>query len=133
VTSLFELEKTGDVDQITSLLTNSNSEPVRRRAADILGEVDASDEAVVGPLVTAAQNDSSEAVRAAAIDALDRVALVETLSADQPELRMASANALGRIGNKAGTKALVKHLGDPDQRVRARAARALGRPSLIHL
>ncbi len=153
MTSLFELEKTGDVDQLTSLLATSNSEPVRRRAADILGEVDAPDEEVLDPLVTAVQNDDSEAVRAAAIDALDQrhaverlvaaltgeevptdgaewaraEALVETLSADQPELRMASANALGRIGNKAGTKALVERLGDPDPRVRARAARALGR------
>ncbi|NHN59156.1 HEAT repeat domain-containing protein [Halorussus rarus] len=153
MTSLFELEKTGDVDQLTQLLTNSSSEPVRRRAADILGEVEAEDYQVLDPLVKAAQSDDSEAVRAAAIDALDQrhaveklvsaltgeevptegaewaraEALVETLSADQPELRMASANALGRIGNKAGTKALVGRLGDPDQRVRARAARALGR------
>nr|WP_193570155.1 HEAT repeat domain-containing protein [Halorussus sp. JP-T4] len=150
---MFELEKTGDVDQLTQLLTNSSSEPVRRRAADILGEVEAEDYQVLDPLVKAAQSDDSEAVRAAAIDALDQrhaveklvsaltgeevptegaewaraEALVETLSADQPELRMASANALGRIGNKAGTKALVGRLGDPDQRVRARAARALGR------
>jgi HEAT repeat protein len=153
VTSLFELEKTGDVDQLTSLLTNSNSEAVRRRAAEILGEVDAPDRDVEDPLVTAAQQDDSEAVRAAAIDALDQrhavqklvsaltgeeiptegaewaraEALVETLSADQPELRMASANALGRLGNRAGTKALVARLDDPDQRVRSRAARALGR------
>ena len=153
MTSLFELEKTGDVDQITSLLTDSNSEPVRRRAAEILGDVDTPDEEVVGPLVTAAQQDDSDDVRAAAIDALDQrhaveelvaaltgdeiptdgaewaraEALVETLSADRPELRMASANALGRLGNRAGTEALVRRLGDPDQRVRARAARALGR------
>ncbi|MFC7080010.1 HEAT repeat domain-containing protein [Halorussus caseinilyticus] len=153
MTSLFELEKTGDVDKLTTLLTQSNSEPVRQRSADILGEVDAEDHEVVDPLVTAAQSDDSEAVRAAAIDALDQrheverlvaaltgeeiptdgaewaraEALVETLSADQPELRMASANALGRLGNKAGTKALIQRLGDPDQRVRARAARALGR------
>lgn len=153
MTSLFELEKTGDVDKLTSLLTNSNSEPVRQRAADILGEVDAPDRDVVNPLVTVVQQDESDDVRAAAIDALDQrhaieelvgeltgeevptegaewaraEALVETLSANRPELRMASANALGRIGNRAGTKALVKRLGDPDPRVRARAARALGR------
>jgi HEAT repeat protein len=153
VTSLFELEKTGDVGQLTSLLTDSNSEPVRRRAAEILGEVDAPDEEVVDSLVTAAQQDDSDGVRAVAIDALDQrhaveelvaaltgeevptegaewaraEALVETLSAERPELRMASANALGRLGNRAGTKALVGRLGDPDQRVRARVARALGR------
>jgi len=153
VTSLFELEKTEDVTQLTSLLRDSSSDAVRRRAAEILGEVDADGEPVVDPLVTAAQQDGSDDVRAAAIDALDQrhaveelvaaltgeevptdgaewaraEALVESLSADRPELRMASANALGRIGNKAATKALVRQLGDPDQRVRARVARALGR------
>ncbi|WP_135829021.1 HEAT repeat domain-containing protein [Halorussus halobius] len=153
MTSLFELEKTEDVTQLTSLLRNSNSEPVRRRAAEILGGVDADGEPVVDQLVTAAREDDSDAVRAAAIDALDQrhaveelvtaltdeevptdgaewaraEALVESLSSDRPELRMASANALGRIGNKAGTKALVQRLEDPDARVRARAARALGR------
>jgi len=107
----------------------------------------------VDSLVTAAQQDDSDGVRAAAIDALDQrhaveklvaaltgeevptegaewaraEALVETLSAERPELRMASANALGRLGNRSGTKALVGRLDDPDQRVRARVARALGR------
>ncbi|WP_115863530.1 HEAT repeat domain-containing protein [Halorussus litoreus] len=153
MTSLFELEKTEDVTQLTSLLRDSSSDAVRRRAAEILGEVDADGEPVVDPLVSAAQQDDSDDVRAAAIDALDQrhaveelvaaltgeevptdgaewaraEALVESLSAERPELRMASANALGRIGNKAATKALVGQLGDPDQRVRARVARALGR------
>jgi len=153
VTSLFELEKTGDVTQLTSLLRNSDSEAVRRRAAQILGGVDADGEPVVDTLVTAATEDDSDDVRAAAIDALDQrhaveelvsalsddevptegaewaraEALVDSLSSNQPELRMAAANALGRIGSKAGTKALVRHLEDPDSRVRARAARALGR------
>ena len=153
MTSLFELEKTGDADELTSLLKNSSNEAVRRRAAEILGDVDAPDELVLDPLVAAAREDDSDGVRAAAIDALDQrhavekligaisgeevptegaewaraEALVESLTADQPELRMASANALGRIGSKNGTKALVERLGDPDPRVRARAARALGR------
>ena len=153
MTSLFELEKTGDADELTSLLTNSNSEAVRRRAAEILGDVEASDKYVLDPLVAAARGDDSDEVRAAAIDALDQrqavekligaisgeevetdgaewaraEMLVKSLTAEQPELRMASANALGRIGDRNGTKALVKRLGDPDPRVRARAARALGR------
>ncbi|WP_132060341.1 HEAT repeat domain-containing protein [Halorussus amylolyticus] len=153
MTSLFELEKSGDVDQLTSLLANSNSEAVRRRAAEILGDAEGRRDVVDNALVTAAQGDDSAGVRAAAIDALDQrhavekliaalsgeevseegadwaraEALVGSLTADQPELRMASANALGRLGNRAGTKALVKRLGDPDPRVRARAARALGR------
>jgi len=153
VTSLFELEKTGETDEIVSLLQNSGNEAVRRRAAEILGDVDGNDQVVEDALVTAVEGDDSDAVRAAAIDALDQrhaverligalsdeevptegaewaraEALVELLSADRPELRMAAANALGRLGNHAGTKALVGRLGDPDARVRARAARAVGR------
>ncbi|PSP55909.1 phycocyanin alpha phycocyanobilin lyase [Halobacteriales archaeon QS_1_67_19] len=153
MTSLFELEKTGDVTELTSLLESSSNEAVRRRAAEILGDADAPDEEVLSPLVAAAREDDSESVRAAAIDALDQrhaieelisaltdqevptdgaewaraEALVESLSADLPELRMAAANALGRIGDRAGTKALAGRLEDPDPRVRARAARALGR------
>jgi HEAT repeat protein len=153
VTSLFELEKTGETDEIVSLLNNSTNEAVRRRAAEILGDVDGNDQVVEDALVKAVEGDDSDAVRAAAIDALDQrhaverligalsdevvptegaewaraEALVELLSADRPELRMAAANALGRLGNRAGTKALVGRLGDPDARVRARAARAVGR------
>ncbi|WP_158056488.1 HEAT repeat domain-containing protein [Halorussus halophilus] len=153
MTSLFELEKTGDADEITSLLTRSNSEAVRRRAAEILGDIDAPDKLVLDPLVKAAKSDENDAVRAAAIDALDQrhaverlireisdkeissdgaewaraEAFAESLTDEQAELRMASANALGRIGSQAGTKPLVQRLGDPDPRVRARAARALGR------
>jgi len=153
VTSLFELEKTGETDEIVSLLNNSGNEAVRRRAAEILGDVDGNDQVVEDALVKAVEGDDSDAVRAAAIDALDQrhaverligalsdeevptegaewaraEALVELLSADRPELRMAAANALGRLGNQAGTKALVGRLGDPDARVRARAARAVGR------
>ncbi|USZ68113.1 HEAT repeat domain-containing protein [Halorussus salilacus] len=153
MTSLFELEKSADVDKLTSLVSNSNSEAVRRRAAEILGDVDGPDQIIEDALVKAAQNDPDEGVRAAAIDALDQrhaveklidalsdeevategaewaraEALVGSLTAELPELRMASANALGRVGNRAGTKPLVERLGDPDPRVRARAARALGR------
>jgi len=153
VTSLFELEKTGETDEIVSLLNNSTNEAVRRRAAEILGDVDGNDQVVEDALVKAVEGDDSDAVRAAAIDALDQrhaverligalsdeevptegaewaraEALVDLLSADRPELRMAAANALGRLGNRAGTKALVGRLGDSDARVRARAARAVGR------
>ncbi|WP_134672099.1 HEAT repeat domain-containing protein [Halorussus marinus] len=153
MTSLFELEKTGETDEIVSLLKNSNNEAVRRRAAEILGDMDGNEQVVEDALVKAVEGDDSDGVRAAAIDALDQrhaverligalsdeevptegaewaraEALVDLLSADQPELRMAAANALGRLGNRAGTKALIGRLGDPDTRVRARAARAIGR------
>ena len=153
MTSLFTLEKENDVDELTSVLEDSNNEGVRRRAAEILGGVDAPDVEVVDSLTAAAQEDDDGDVRAAAIDALDQREAVEelitaivgeeitggqaewaraeeltnALSSDQPELRMAAANVLGRIGSRSATDDLIQHLDDSDSRVRARIARALGR------
>ncbi|MEF8857250.1 MAG: HEAT repeat domain-containing protein, partial [Haloplanus sp.] len=53
-------------------------------------------------------------------------AFVETLSADRPELRMAAANALRRLGDPGALPALVEALDDPNPQVRARVARACG-------
>ncbi|MFP8954619.1 HEAT repeat domain-containing protein (plasmid) [Natrialbaceae archaeon A-arb3/5] len=112
------------------------------------------DEDPVSALTTVAQDDDNQEVRAAAIDALDQYGqdaleqyigeltgediddvaewkkakiLARGLSADQPELRMAAATGLGRIGEDNVLKPLVKRLDDPDPRVRVRAARALAR------
>ncbi|SDR38521.1 HEAT repeat domain-containing protein [Natronobacterium texcoconense] len=111
-------------------------------------------EDVVDPLVEASQDDDDEEVRAAAIDALDQYGqdalekfigevsgqdidnvakwkkakvLAQGLNADRPELRMAAATGLGRIGEDNVVKHLVNQLNDPDPRVRKRVARALGR------
>lgn len=153
--SLYHLEKDGDVETLTRHLAGSESESVREHAAEILGEVGtASDDAVVEALVEAAHADESEQVRGAAIDALDRLGqtalegllaelpgidvdpgqadwaaaegFVQALSTDRPELRMAAANALGRLGNRKTVGPLVSRLTDDDPRVRSRAARALG-------
>lgn len=153
--SLFDLEKTGDVDTLVEYLDGSESERVRRRAAEILGDVaSAEDQPVVEALVAAARDDPTDDVRGAAIDALDQLGqsaleallvqlpgvdtaggkadwaaaegYVTALSADRPELRMAAANALGGLGNPKTVPHLVERLEDDDLRVRARAARALG-------
>jgi HEAT repeat protein len=109
---------------------------------------------VVDTLVATACADDDDDVRAAAIDALDKYgqsaleqliaeltgqelgtsadwttarAFADVLEADQPELRMAAATGLGRIGDRSATPAVVDRLADDDPRVRARAAVACGR------
>ena len=109
---------------------------------------------VIDALVEASQTDDDDEVRAAAIDALDQYGqdaleqfigevsgqdidsiaewkkakvLARGLQADRPELRMAAATGLGRIGEDNVVNALVDRLTDPDPRVRKRVARALGR------
>ncbi|MFB6109747.1 MAG: HEAT repeat domain-containing protein [Halodesulfurarchaeum sp.] len=150
--SLFGLARDGNVEGLIEVLANSDNPSVRERAAEILGNLEATDEEGVEALVEAVRNDGSEAVRAAAIDALTALdavdgllealgrdvpedaanwakaeTFVEDLSADAPELRMAAANVLGRLENGNAVRPLVEALEDPDPRVRARAARALGR------
>jgi len=150
--SLYQLEKDGDVDSLLDHLKLSDSPSIRKRAAEILGDVVDDEPQAVDALVRVAQEDDDEAVRGAAIDALDAIgpdaierlvaemagvdsdgadwvraeAFVETLSADRPELRMAAANALRGLGDAGALPALVETLGDPNPRVRARAARACG-------
>lgn len=111
-------------------------------------------ESVVDVLVSTVRDDENEGVRAAAIDALDhhgqealeRVvaelsdealdsatdwvaarAFAEVLDDERPELRMAAATGLGRVGDPSATAALLKRLDDTDSRVRARSAVACGR------
>ncbi len=153
MTSLFTLEKEADVERLTTLLEESNTNTVRQRAAEILGDLDVPDDEVVESLTLAAQDDDDANVRAAAIDALDQREAVEqlisaivgeeiggsraewaraeeltdALTSDQPELRMAAANVLGRIGSRSATDHLIQRSDDPDARVRARVVRALGR------
>jgi len=150
--SLYQLEKDGDVDSLLDHLKLSDSPRIRKRAAEILGDVVGDEPQAVDALVRAAQEDANEAVRGAAIDAVDAIggeaierlvaemagveadgadwvraeAFVETLSADRPELRMAAANALRRLGDSGALPALIGTLDDPNPRVRARVARACG-------
>lgn len=150
--SLFDLERNGDVEQLAAVLAESDNPTVRQRAAEILGDLEATDEEGIDALIDAVEEDDSEAVRAAAIDALTAQGavdalleamgrkipqgaadwkkaetFVEDLSADAPALRMAAANVLGQLENENAVRPLVATLDDPDPRVRARVARALGR------
>jgi len=150
--SLYQLEKDGDVDALLDHLKMSDSASIRRRTAKVLGGVVDDEPQAIDALVKTAQTDDDEAVRGAAIDALDDIgseaierlvaemagvdsdgadwvraeAFVETLSADRPELRMAAANALRRLGDSGALPALIDALDDPNPRVRARASRACG-------
>ena len=120
-----------------------------------IGVPDAADaETVIDVLVSVVKADDDEGVRAAAIDALDhhgqdaieRVvyelsekdiesatdwvaarAFADVLDDEKPELRMAAATGLGRVGDPSVTAAVVARLSDPDARVRARSATACGR------
>lgn len=74
---LYRLEREGNVDELAEVLRHSDSDSVRRRAAEIIGDLAADrdpdlDEHVVEVLVTASASDDDESVRAAAIEALDR-------------------------------------------------------------
>ena len=177
--SLYQLERERDLAELVETLRRSEDPPIRKRAAEVIGELfenddfedgdlvlesnapddplleaDSDRETVIDALVEVVSEDDSGAVRAAAIDALDhhgqasleRVvdelsdedlqsaadwvaarAFAEVLSADQPELRMAAAAGLGRVGDPSVTGPLVSRLSDPDARVRARSATACGR------
>ena len=152
--SLFQHERDGNAQKIIAALHDSNSTEVRRRAAGILGRMDDHDDHddIVTALVRAVQEEESDAVVAAAVDALDELgqeaieelitamadinigddaadwakvkAFVRALNAELPELRMAAANAIGELGVADAVPKLVERFEDPDPRVRARAARA---------
>ena len=150
--SLYQYARDGNAERLRDAL-GSDSAAVRRRAAEFLGEVGEEDEqATVDALLRAATQDDDGEVRAAAVDALDELgqaALEQLLSeltgtggseaawvtaqkfaralkADRPELRMAAANALGRLDDPSSVQHLVGALADEDPRVRLRACQACG-------
>lgn len=153
--SLYELARAGATDELITHLSESDSTTIRGRAAEMLGETaDSDDDDAVGALIDAAADDPQPEVRRAAIDALDRLGreplerliaelagvdregaadwaaareYQKYLAADRPELRLAAATALGRVGGERAARGLADHLDDPDPRVRARVARACGR------
>lgn len=153
--SVFEAERTANVDKLVELLQTSESVEVRRHVADTLGEIDDPAGTVIDCLIGAALEDPEASVRAVAVDALDEIgaeateqflvemagldvdpaaatwsrveAFADTLDAERPEIRMAAASALGRSGDPDGVPPLLDRLGDPDPRVRARIVRACGR------
>ena len=154
--SLYQLERDGDVQELISVLRESDKERVRVRAAELLGNFPDHDDRgdVVTALVGAAQGDS-DAVTAAVIDSLDDLgdgaierligdmagidiaadaadwvtakAFMQALDAEVPELRMAAANGLGRLEQTDSVPKLAERFEDSDPRVRARAARSAGK------
>jgi HEAT repeat protein len=151
--SLYLLARDGETDALCDRLWGSDSAAVRRRAAELLGDVGDDSAEVVDALVRAASDDDDGGVRAAAVDSLDALgteyverligelagvdtggaewrtatAFVGALDADRPELRMAAATALGDLDQRDGVGPLVSRLDDEDPRVRIRIATALGR------
>lgn len=148
--SVFQLERDGDIEGLVEALHRSSNPSVRSRAAEALGGFEEANGRVVDPLVRAAVDDDHEAVRAAAIDALDeqgqealeRVlleradfdsasqislqAFIDQLDAEQAEIRMAAAYAVGRRGEPRAIPSLMSLVDDSNPRVRARAIRACG-------
>ncbi|GAB7019342.1 HEAT repeat domain-containing protein [Halostagnicola bangensis] len=159
--TLFELERNAEFEKLVEHLEASSNPKVRSRTAEILGSLEPEEadsrfprQDIVDALVTAANDDESQDVRASAIDALDQYgqealeqligeiigqkledvaewkkaqALAQSLNDDRPELRMAAATGLGRIGEDNVVGPLVNQLNDPNASVRKRVARACGR------
>ena len=151
--SLYRLEQTGDVDELTWLLGDSDSSAVRARAAEALGRLDV-DTKVVDALVTAVQDDEDPTVQMAAIEALDEQgqealerlfsglsgadvspdgaewkrarAFTGALDDDRPKVRMAAVSVLGSLGHHQAIDALVARLDDEHWQVRERTAAACG-------
>lgn len=150
--SLYGLERSGDVHKLVELLRESEKETVRRRAAEILGNLDEPESEGIDGLVEA-MSDEEVTVRATAIDALTQQEAVDALmkglgrslddsgaqwaqaevfvkdlGSETPELRMAAANVLGLLGVSESARPLASKLEtESEPRVRARIARALGR------
>ncbi|WP_049924956.1 HEAT repeat domain-containing protein [Halopiger goleimassiliensis] len=157
-TFLYELARNGDRLKLIEYLTQADNPVVRERAAELLGGLTTGPDPDVQDRITralrrTAKHDESDAVRAAAIDALylrdesaleDLVAAVADAGLDEtppwmtadrpadwlesphPEFRMLAAAALGRIGDPAAVPALVAVFDDHDVRVRAEAVEACG-------
>jgi HEAT repeat protein len=153
--SLYEYERNGEAQEIIRVLRSSENANIRERAAELLGRLDEHDDRddIVRALITAVQEDGSDAVVGAAVDSLNDLgqdaleqlmtamadieieegadwvrakAFIRGLSADIPELRMAAANGLGELEEGDAIPQLAERFQDPDPRVRARAARAVG-------
>lgn len=151
--SLYHLARDGDAEGIRELLLESDSTAVRVRSAKLLGEVaDSSDSDSVEALVSVSVTDDDEQVRAAAVDGLDKLGaeaveqllvkitgskieqgadwatakkFANALSSEVPELRMAAASALGKLGETSAVPALVDALTDENPQVRVRCCAAL--------
>ena len=150
--SLYQYAREGDVERIRDALSSERA-VVRRRAAEHLGELVATDDqASLDALLRVASDDADEQTRAAAVDALAAIGtpaveqllaaftghdeagaewvtvrrLAAALDADRPELRIAAVHALADLDDASAVPVVVDALSDPDPRVRRRACRACG-------
>jgi HEAT repeat protein len=127
--ALSEARKSGDVDALVRGLTDPDH---RSRAADFLGEL--GDTRAVVPLQRLLEAADSD-IRASAAIALGKIGssaavdrLLEIAEADEVlAVRTWAISALGEIGDKAAAPRLARVLIDPEPRIRALAAEALGR------
>ncbi|ERH12775.1 MAG: HEAT repeat protein [halophilic archaeon J07HB67] len=151
--SLYQLARDNEIEELSHRAQSSDSDAVRRRAAEMLGDVgEVDDTQVIDTLSGLALEDDHPEVRAMAVDALSDLgqealeqlilkdkevdtgatdwtavqAFGDALASDRAEYRMAAASALGRIGDEDGLRPLVERLSDDDPRVRERVCYALG-------
>ncbi len=150
MTSLYELEKRGDVSSVIKVFHKSNNEKVRARALELMGELGGKEALKV--LVDVVINGKNETLKSSAAKAIawsDEVALrnllekiegekiegaswvivdylLKMVKSEDKSLRMNAAIALGRIGEVRGVDALIEALEDTSPKVRSAAATALG-------
>ena len=152
--SLYDLARAGDIEGLEELLLESDSPAVRKRASELIGEIATPEDVdVIESLVSVAVTDDAEQVRAGAVDGLDQIGteavekllaeitgrkieegadwavakrFAKALSSDIPELRMAAASALGKLGDESAVSSLTNALEDPNPKVRRRICIALG-------
>ncbi|ERH03026.1 MAG: HEAT repeat protein [Halonotius sp. J07HN6] len=153
--SLYDLARSGDAEGLQEMLEDSDNPAVRKRACELLGEIaDEDDTETVETLVSTAVTDDEEVVRAGAVDGLDQLGteaveelleditgnkieqgadwavakrFAKALSSDIPELRMAAASALGKLGDESAVSSLTNALSsDGNPKVRTRICMALG-------
>jgi HEAT repeat protein len=127
------------LDQLQTLLDDPD-EHIRAQAAEVLKRLgdSASDEPLAAALQPKAhvvleeshvRNRTQETVAPQVAAAETNNGLVPLLSAlhdSDAEVRLAAAEALGKLGNSAAIPGLSEALGDTDSRVRAAAARSIG-------
>jgi HEAT repeat protein len=118
------------VDPLIALLNDSNRQPARAWAANVLGELRAQR---AFPALVRSLDDPEDEVRAKAAGALGRLGdrravgyLLEHLLTDPaPFVRVRIASALGQFGGPEVVDRLVRALGDPAWWVRMRSVEAL--------
>jgi len=113
------------VQQLTALLDDPDEE-IRSRAAEVLSQL--SDAESGETLAAAFQTQQTPVARESAPSAADVTVepLVAALEDPVAEVRLAAAEALGKVCDAGASAALSRALADGDSRVRAAAARALG-------